>query len=112
VQPRGEREHVVELLAIAPLPPGRVVQVLPPALGVGAGRLQVRVRGGGDAHVRPRGRDPQRGDPLQRLGIRDRRAVRVEVDEPLAATLAAQARLTAVDVQQIAGIQGHARGRR
>ena len=78
----GEPEHVPELLGVALLPPEPVVEVLEPALAVGARGLDVAERVRRDPDVRPGGRDPQRPDPVQRRGVGDLRAGRVEVAEP------------------------------
>src|SRR5262245_41917042 len=62
----------------------RVVEVLPPARSIDAGRLQLRARPRRDPDVLPRGRDAERVDPLQRDLVRDRAAARVLVPEPTA----------------------------
>src|SRR5205085_7810174 len=54
-QGTGELEGVVELLLIAPLAPPLVIQVLPPAGGVGADGLEVPVLVGADPDIDPSG---------------------------------------------------------
>jgi hypothetical protein len=76
--------HLPELLPIAVLAPGVVVEVLLAAGVVMPRRLDVTVRVGADPHVAPRGRDGQRADPLLCLGVVDRLAVLVHVAEAAA----------------------------
>src|SRR4029453_2094262 len=68
----GEVVHLVELLPVPPPPPALVIQVLLSARGVGPGRLEVAEWIRRDPHVRPGGRDGERADPVDDLGIRDR----------------------------------------
>ena len=65
---------------VAPGPPVRVVEVLPPPGVVGADRLQVPVGVRRDPHVGPRRRDHQGAHPLRVL-VGQPVAVPVEVDE-------------------------------
>jgi hypothetical protein len=80
-QRAGEPEHVPELLGVALLPPELVVEVLEPALAVGARGLDVAERVRRDPDVGPGGRDPECPDPLQRRGVGDLRPGQVEVPE-------------------------------
>jgi hypothetical protein len=80
---------VLELLAVAPLAPGLVVEVLSPAGPVEPRRLDVAVRRRADPDLLPRRRDPQRFEPLDDGRVVDRPAVLVEV---LAAAAAADPR--------------------
>ena len=81
-QRTGEPEHVVELLAVAPLAPARVVEVLPAARGVDAGGLDVAAGIRADPDVLPGRRDHELVDPREDLGVRDGLPVLVEVAEP------------------------------
>lgn len=71
----GEVEHALELLAVAPLAPGVVVQVLPPSGRVHSGGLEMAERIGTDPHVRPRGRNRQGADPLELTPVANQPAV-------------------------------------
>ena len=77
----GEPQHVSKLLGVSLLSPQLVVAVLGPASAVHAGGLDVSQRVRRDPDVRPGGRDRQRADAPQRLGVRDIRARRVAVPE-------------------------------
>src|SRR4051794_30601506 len=91
-----EANHRVELLAILPLAPFLVVQVLLAPGVVHAGCLDVAQRVRADPDVLPRGRDSELGDPLEDLRIGDAATLRVEVLEALAAPAAGQAGTGAV----------------
>jgi hypothetical protein len=80
-QRAGEPEHVPELLGVALLPPELMVEVLEPALAVGARGLDVAERIRRDPDVRPGGRDPQRPDPVQRRRVADLSAGLVQIPE-------------------------------
>src|SRR5581483_8923433 len=105
----GELEHVVELLAVAPLPPGRVVQVLPAPGGVGAHGLQMAVLVGADPYVGPRRRDGQRPDAGDRLSFGNARPVAVQIHEPSAGLAARETRVVAGHTAQTGHGQTFAR---
>jgi hypothetical protein len=98
-----EAHHVVELLAVAPRPPGVVVAILLAAGRVAARRLQVSVRIRADPDVLPRGRDRELGDPPQDLRIVDAIALLVDVAEPAPAAPAADPGAGAVGAAQANG---------
>ena len=70
-QPLGEADEVVELRLLLLRPELRVVQVLAPAGAIDPGRLELRFRARRDPDVAPRGRDDQRLDALDLLGVGD-----------------------------------------
>src|SRR5205085_12598312 len=76
-----EREHLVELLLVAPLPPALVVPVLTAARSIRADGLQMPIRVGADPDVLPCRRDRERADALERLGVVDASAGGVDVNE-------------------------------
>jgi hypothetical protein len=86
-QRAGETRHVLELLRVPAGAPRLVVAVLLAAGGVDARRLQMPVLIRTDPHVGPRGRDAERADARDDLGILDAHAV-VVVREPAARLLA------------------------
>ena len=73
----GERPAVFRLVPDAP--PSRVVTVLLPPPVVAARRLDVAVGSRADPDLGPGGRDRQRLDPRQGLGVADRMTLRVDV---------------------------------
>src|SRR5580700_2664335 len=97
-----ELQHPVMLLPVALLTPPVVVAVLPPPRGIGTDGLDVPVRGSGDPHVLPGGRDDQGLDPGQDLRITQWRTLRAEVAEPAAVPPAPDTRPA-----QVAAHQGH-----
>src|SRR4051794_37074941 len=99
-QRAGEAQHVVELLLVAALAPGTVVQVLLAPAGVEARRLDVTARVRADPHVLPRRRDDEVVDAREDLGVVDALAVGVDVDEPAARAAAADARAAGVRAAQ------------
>jgi hypothetical protein len=72
---------MLELGAIPLLAPMRMVAILLAALRVAPGRLDVAARIGADPDVRPRGRDRQRADAVERRVLPDRLSVGVSVGE-------------------------------
>ncbi len=103
----GEPQHVGELLGVSLLSPELVVAVLGPAPAVHAGGLDVSQRVRRDPDVRPGGRDGQRADARQRLGVRNIRARRIAVPETLSGLDPRDARTS-----QITAHQPRNRGRR
>src|SRR5581483_2445428 len=95
-----EREHRVELLAVAVRAPDRVVQVLPPSGCVGPDRLQVAVGRAADPYVRPRRRNRERANALELDAVAKGRAAVVEVREPAPAALPPVPGLVAVDATE------------
>jgi hypothetical protein len=81
-EPRGELEDPVVLGQVPLDAPGVVVAVLPAALGVHAGGLDVPVRDRADPHVLPRGRQDELGDPLQDGGVVDGRPAASTYEKP------------------------------
>ena len=73
------------LLRVASTTPVLVIEVLSPARGVDAGRLQVTPLVRRDPHLFPGGRDRQGPDPGQRGLVSDRRTPRAGIGEPPAA---------------------------
>ena len=97
----AKRDHVVELLRVAPRAPGVVVAVLLAPGGVDARRLQVPVRIRADPHVLPRRRDRRaRAIRVEHLGLVDALAVGVEVAEAAPAAPAADPGTGAVGAAQ------------
>src|SRR5205823_2993741 len=84
----AERDHASVLGFVADLAPPRVVAVLLAPPRVPAGGLDVAALVGADPHVRPRRRNGQRPDPLQRGFVEDPLPVRSDVREPLAGSFA------------------------
>jgi hypothetical protein len=80
-QQAGERDHPVELRALAMLAVGGVVAVLLAAAGIAPGRLKVAPRVRADPYVRPRGRDRERADAGEDGRVADRGAVRGAIGE-------------------------------
>src|SRR5581483_10856783 len=87
---------LVELLLVATKPPSLVVAVLPPSRGVGADRLQVPARIGADPHVRPRRRDREHANALERLRVVDAPARGVDLLEAASTALAGDPRRAGV----------------
>jgi len=96
----GEPEHVPELLGVALLPPEPVVEILEPALAIGACGLDMAGRVRRDPDVRPGGRDAQRPDPAQRRGVGDLRAGRVQVADAIGVPDPGDAGTVRVDAHQ------------
>jgi hypothetical protein len=84
----GELEHAVELLAVAPLPPGVVVEVLAPPGGVGADGLEMAAGIGADPDVGPRRGDRERADAPELLRVANEAPVGAAVLEAAAPTAA------------------------
>jgi hypothetical protein len=99
---QGVRElgEKLELVGIAQLAPTRVVAVLLAALRIAPGRLQVTALVAADPDVGPCGRDGERLDALERLGIGDALTLGVVVFEPLAAVAARVALLAVPRIAQ------------
>jgi len=76
-----ELDHRVELLLVPPLPPARVIEVLPTTPRIRPDRLEVTVRERTDPDVGPGVRDREVADPLQRLAVADPVARFVDVPE-------------------------------
>ena len=90
-QRMAEVDQRLELGLLSGALPFGVVAVLLAALGVAAGRLDVTVGVDAEPHVRPRRRDHEPAQALDRLAIPQRRALDVEVDEAAPAPPAAVA---------------------
>ena len=88
----GEREHVLELGALADLTKPGVITILLAALGVAAGGLDVAVGLGADPHIRVGRRDRQGTDAVERALILDLPAARPDIDEPFSDLPAADPR--------------------
>ncbi len=102
-QPLREREHVLELLLVAPCAPERVIEILTAPLGIEPGCLEMVGRVASDPDVSPRRRDRQRRDPRQRFRVRDSLTGAVDDDEltSIPALLPSQTELPATDVSQL-----------
>jgi hypothetical protein len=74
------------------------VLLAPPC--VAAGRLDMAVSMGTNPYIRPCGRNDDRTDAPQLVGVPDFRTVRTAIGEPAAHLLAANARLTVADITQ------------
>jgi hypothetical protein len=96
----GEVEHALELLPVAPLAPGVVVEVLPPSGRVHSSGLEMAERIGADPHVRPRWRNRQRADPPELVPVSERPAVLPAVLEAAATPAPGDSRLRAVATAQ------------
>ena len=96
----GEVEHRVELLAVAPQPPERVIEVLLARRRVDPRRLEMSEPIKADPDVLPGGRDRKAADSLERVLIGDPVAVLIDVGEAAPASHAAQARARAVGAPQ------------
>ena len=99
-QGAGEGQDSFVLGVVPDLAPARMVAVLLASSLVSPGCLDVAVRHGADPDVRPGGRDDERPDPGEHVGITDGLALAVQVAERLAPGLAGQARLMVADVAE------------
>ena len=111
-QTLGEPLDPLELPAVPPPPPLRVVQVLAPAGIVRAGRLQVPGLVGADPHVGPGRRDRQAADAGEHLGVAHAAAVGVHVGEPAPLPAARHAGRGAGDPSQASHLVATASGPR
>ncbi|MNR18127.1 hypothetical protein D3C85_1348350 [compost metagenome] len=87
-----------------------MVAVLLASAGITAGSLQVASRVGTDPYIGVGRRDHQGLDPLEGGRVGDPVALCIEVDEPAAQRLAAQAGLGVIDILQGGGQGGVGHG--
>src|SRR5690348_5000746 len=101
-----ERDHAVVFRGVAHRTPVWVVAILLAPLRVLARRLQVPARVRADPHLRPRRRNAQRPNTLQRRAIPHRLPPRIHVAEAAPRPLPPDARLVPADVPQAGGRRG------
>jgi len=107
-QRRAEGHHMVELCAVAHLPPARMVTILLAAAGILAGGLEVSPWAHADPHILVRRRDRKTRDAPQFTGVRQPPLRRSHVVETFTGADATDSRLVAGDVDE-SRLRGHLR---